>query len=143
VTNSSGIKFRFGGGSLYLLPRLRGEFNAGRNELTVNRTAAMFIVFTTTPDRALANTLADKLVREKLAACVQILPQMTSVYVWEGEVRRDEEHLLLIKTSPTKYTVVESCIKKNHTYAVPEIVAVETKEVSEGYRAWLEGYLQS
>ena len=101
----------------------------------------MLIVITTAPDRALANTLADKLVREKFAACVQILPQMTSVYFWEGEVQRDEEHLLIIKTSRGKYAEVESVIKANHSYEVPEIVAFESAEVSDRYREWLEGYV--
>jgi len=101
----------------------------------------MYIVLTTVPDRALANTLADKLVREKLAACVQILPQMTSVYVWEGDVQRDEEHLLLIKTTAEKYAQAEVCIKENHTYDIPEIVALESEKVSDKYRGWLEGYL--
>ena len=101
----------------------------------------MFIVFTTTPDRALANMLADRLVVEKLAACVQILPQMTSVYFWEGEVRRDEEHLLLIKTLPEKFEALESFIKENHTYDEPEIAAIESSRVSPGYQRWLERYL--
>ena len=101
----------------------------------------MIVILTTVPDRALANTLADGLVREKLAACVQILPQMTSVYFWEGEVQRDEEHLLLIKTAEEKYSQVEAFIRENHTYDVPEIVAVRADQVSAAYRDWLEGYL--
>ncbi len=102
----------------------------------------MFIVLTAVPDLALADTLADGLVRERLAACVQILPKMTSVYFWEGEVQKDEEHLLLIKTSREKYDEVEAFIIANHSYDVPEIVAVETVRVSEKYRAWLEGYVR-
>lgn len=102
----------------------------------------MIIVFTTAPDRALANELADKIVRAKLAACVQILPQMTSVYYWEGDVQRDEEHLLLIKTSAEKYADLEGFIKENHTYDVPEIAAIETEKVSRQYREWLERYLE-
>ena len=101
----------------------------------------MIVIITTVPDRALANTLADKLVRERLAACVQILPQMISVYFWEGEVQRDEEHMLLIKTSRDKYSAVEAFIKENHTYDVPEIVALESVSVSDKYREWLEGYI--
>lgn len=101
----------------------------------------MIIILTTVPDRALANTLAGKLVEERLAACVQILPQMTSVYYWEGEVQRDDEHLLLIKTQEDKYTEIEDFIKHNHTYDVPEIVSLRPVRVSDDYRAWLEGYL--
>ena len=74
----------------------------------------MIIILTTVPDRALANTLASKLVEERLAACVQILPQMTSVYYWDGEVQRDEEHLLLIKTQEDKYTEIEDFIKQTY-----------------------------
>ncbi len=101
----------------------------------------MIIILTTVPDRALANTLASKLVEERLAACVQILPQMTSVYYWDGEVQRDEEHLLLIKTQEDKYTEIEDFIKQNHTYDAPEIVSLRTVRVSDDYRTWLEGYL--
>ena len=101
----------------------------------------MLIVLTTTPDRALANTLADEIVRAKLAACVQILPQMTSVYYWNGEVQRDEEHLLLIKTSTAKFAELETFIRENHTYDTPEIVGIESTSVSAKYREWLEGYV--
>ena len=101
----------------------------------------MIIILTTVPDRALANTLASKSVEERLAACGQILPQMTSVYYWDGEVQRDEEHLLLIKTQEDKYTEIEDFIKQNHTYDAPEIVSLRTVRVSDDYRTWLEGYL--
>ena len=101
----------------------------------------MFIVLTTTPDRTLANELAERLVNERLAACVQILPQMTSVYFWEGEVQRDEEHLLLIKTLPEKFDRLETFIKANHTYDVPEIAAFESTAVSSEYQSWLESCL--
>lgn len=103
----------------------------------------MLIVLTTTPDRALANKLADKLVTERLAACVQVLPQMTSVYLWEGEIQKDDEYLLLIKTLPEKYAALEALIHKIHSYDTPEIIAIESAEVSSKYRKWMEGYLGS
>lgn len=103
----------------------------------------MLIVLTTAPDRALANELADKIVREKLAACVQILPQMTSVYFWDDEVQRDEEHLLLIKTSAEIFPTLEAFIQENHTYDTPEIIGVESTLVTPKYREWLENYLES
>ncbi|MCC6329407.1 MAG: divalent-cation tolerance protein CutA [Acidobacteria bacterium] len=101
----------------------------------------MIVVLITTPDRALASTLASGLVEQRLAACVQILPQMTSVYYWEGEVQRDEEHLLLIKTREDKFTEIEDFIKQNHTYDVPEIVSLRPVRVSDDYRNWLENCL--
>ena len=98
----------------------------------------MFIVLTTVPNIAEAESLASRIVEEKLAACVQILPQMTSVYVWEGKVQKENEHLLLIKTTNEKYSELEAFITSDHSYDVPEIVAVESVNVAEPYRHWLE-----
>ncbi|HUF04848.1 MAG TPA: divalent-cation tolerance protein CutA [Aridibacter sp.] len=102
----------------------------------------MIIVFTTAPDRKEADALAEAIVRQKLAACVQVLPEMTSFYFWEGEVQKEPEHLLLIKTSESSYGPLEAFILENHSYDEPEIVAVQASNVSEGYRKWLEGYVK-
>ncbi|QQS40977.1 MAG: divalent-cation tolerance protein CutA [Acidobacteriota bacterium] len=101
----------------------------------------MLIVFTTTPDRQQAESLAEAIVNKRLAACVQILPEMTSFYFWEGKVQKEPEHLLLIKTLESSYEALEAFILENHSYDEPEIVAVEASEVSEGYLKWLEGYV--
>jgi len=101
----------------------------------------MLIVLTTTASADEAASLAEKIVSAKLAACVQILPQMTSVYSWEGEVRRESEHLMLIKTLPEKYDELELFIKANHSYGVPEIAAVSAERASEQYLEWMKGYL--
>jgi uncharacterized protein involved in tolerance to divalent cations len=63
----------------------------------------MLIVLTTTPNPEEAENLAEKLVAEKLAACVQVLPPMKSFYFWEGAIQKDAEHLLLIKTLDEKF----------------------------------------
>lgn len=97
----------------------------------------MLIVFTTTPTIEEAESLARKIVEANLAACVQVLPQMQSFYVWDGEVQNDSEHLLLIKTLPEKYTILENFINGNHSYEVPEIIAVKAEKVSESYQKWM------
>ncbi len=97
----------------------------------------MLIVFTTTPNSEEAETLAKKIVEAKLAACVQVLPPMKSFYFWEGEVQNEAEHLLLIKTLPEKYSILESFIQGNHSYEVPEIVAVTAEKVSSDYLNWI------
>jgi periplasmic divalent cation tolerance protein len=97
----------------------------------------MLVVMTTVPSEDEAEKLAGILVAERLAACVQILPKMTSVYVWKGETQREAEHLLLIKTAEEKYAEVEQAISANHSYDVPEIVAIRSAEVSETYLKWL------
>lgn len=101
----------------------------------------MIIVLTTVPNHQEGEQLADKLIIAKLAACVQILPPMTSVYFWEGELQKENEHLLLIKTLPEKYDELEAFIKENHSYDVPEIVAINPEHVSDGYLKWMQDYL--
>ena len=101
----------------------------------------MLIVLTTTPNLAEAENLAEKIVEAKLAACVQILPEMKSVYFWEGAVRKEPEYLLLIKTLPEKYKDLETFIQTNHSYDVPEIAALSAEKDSESYLAWMLGYL--
>lgn len=97
----------------------------------------MLIVFTTTPSGEEAELLAKKLVEANLTACVQILRQMTSVYVWEGKLQKENEHLLLIKTLPEKWDELHAFITAHHSYDVPEIVAVDAEKVSEPYQTWL------
>lgn len=102
----------------------------------------MLIVFTTVSSAKEAEALAHKLVESKLAACVQILPPMISVYSWKDEIEKDSEILLLIKTLPEKYDELEKFISENHPYEVPEIVAIQAEKVSESYLGWLRNYLQ-
>ena len=101
----------------------------------------MLIVLITTPTASEAQDIAKKIVTAKLAACVQVLPPMTSYYYWEGEVQNDSEHLLLIKTLDDKYEALERFILENHSYEVPEIVAIKAERVSESYYGWLAAYL--
>lgn len=97
----------------------------------------MLIVLTTVSTSTEAEALAEKIVTQKLAACVQILPPMTSVYVWEEKLQKESEHLLLIKTLPEKYGEVEAFIFANHSYDVPEIIAIRADRVGEPYLKWL------
>lgn len=97
----------------------------------------MLIVLTTVSDEAEGEALAEKIVVAKLAACVQVLPQMMSVYLWEDKLQKEQEYLLLIKTLPEKWDELSSFIAEHHTYDVPEIVAIDAKNVSETYCNWL------
>ena len=99
---------------------------------------SMLIVLTTTPNITEAESLAEKIVDAKLAACVQILPQMTSFYIWEGKLQKEGEHLLLIKTLPEKWDDLRDFITANHSYEVPEIVAIDSEKVSEPYLKWIK-----
>jgi len=102
----------------------------------------MLVVLTTTPNAEEAETLARKIVEARLAACVQVLPPMKSFYFWENEIQIDAEHLLLIKTLPEKFDALKDFIQANHSYSVPEIVALAAEKVSENYLSWIKDYLR-
>jgi periplasmic divalent cation tolerance protein len=102
----------------------------------------MLIVLTTTPNIEEAESLARKIIEAKLAACVQILPQMKSFYFWENAVQVDAEHLLFIKTLAEKFDELEKFIQSNHSYEIPEIVAIPAEKVSESYFDWINDYLK-
>ncbi|RMG05302.1 MAG: divalent-cation tolerance protein CutA [Acidobacteria bacterium] len=101
----------------------------------------MLVVFTTVPNKEEGETLARKIVEQRLGACVQVLPQMTSFYFWQGEIQKDSEHLILIKTLPEKYKDLQDFIIKNHSYSVPEIIALSVQDAFQGYLEWAKDYL--
>ncbi len=95
------------------------------------------IVFMTAPGREEAGRLADLLVGKRLAACVQIMPEMESVYRWQGKVERQREVLLIAKTVSSKFGEIESEVVKCHSYETPEIVAFPLTAGSRPYLEWL------
>jgi periplasmic divalent cation tolerance protein len=96
------------------------------------------VVFITTANREEAARLADMLVGSRLAACVQILPEIESVYRWKGQVQREAEVLLLAKSTRARFDELERQTRAIHSYETPEILAVPAAAVSEPYRKWLE-----
>jgi periplasmic divalent cation tolerance protein len=105
--------------------------------------ADLQIVLCTTPDRETAELIADTLVSQQLAACVNILPGVTSVYRWQGAIEHSEELLLIIKTSQTVWPMLEAQIQALHPYELPEIVAVPIKTGEAEYIQWLENSIPS
>jgi len=99
------------------------------------------VVLTTVPNAEEAKTLARKIVEAKLAACVQILPAMQSVYIWENAIQTESESLLLIKTLADRYVELERFIRANHSYDTPEIVALSAERISASYLEWLQNSL--
>ncbi len=85
-----------------------------------------------------AEDLAKRLVSSRLAACVNILPGLTSVYEWKGEVERDSELLLLAKTTEARYPALEDALRQAHPYELPEIVCVPIVAGLSGYLEWIE-----
>ena len=96
------------------------------------------VVFSTFPDAETARKIGRVLVEEKLAACVNILPGIESIYRWKGEVETSDEVLALIKTTIGKYHLLEQRIRALHSYEMPEIVAFRLHDGLPDYLNWLE-----
>lgn len=95
------------------------------------------VVLVTVPDLETARHMGRTLVEERLAACVNILPGLTSIYRWEGEVAEDSELLLLIKTRTERYRALEARIKELHPYTLPEVLALQVYNGSVDYLRWI------
>lgn len=96
------------------------------------------IVVTTLPDRAHACSLGEVLVRERLAACAQVLGPMESVYHWKGALQRASEWRLELKTAAVRLAALERRLHELHPYAVPECVTLPIAQGSDAYLRWLD-----
>lgn len=95
------------------------------------------LMMTNCPDRETASQLARQLLEQQLAACVNILPGMRSMYHWQGEIESADEVALLIKTTKLRYAQLEQTIKALHPYQVPEIIALPIVAGSSDYLHWI------
>lgn len=95
------------------------------------------LVLVTAPDAAVARTLARGLVEAKHAACVNVLPGLTSFYRWEGTIHEDAEVLLLIKTRAAALPALQAFVRAHHPAKVPEIVALDVAAGDRQYLDWV------
>ena len=95
------------------------------------------VVLTTFPVDRDVDQFAQTLVREKLAACVNVLPAMRSIYSWKGKIETSEERQVLIKTSSSRVRDLELRVKALHPYEVPEFVVIPIVEGSHDYLSWI------
>ena len=99
------------------------------------------VVLSTAPDLDVARRLARTLVAERLVACCNVVPGLTSVYHWRGEVREEGEVLLVLKTTAEQLDALRARLVREHPYDVPELVALEPNWVEPRYLEWLVGSL--
>jgi periplasmic divalent cation tolerance protein len=96
------------------------------------------IVFSTVDSKDSADKIAETLVAEKLAACVNVVGPISSVYWWEGKIEKSEEYLLIIKSRRDLLNALMRRLKEAHPYKVPEILAVKVDRGNEDYLAWID-----
>src|SRR5918911_1450695 len=99
--------------------------------------AEAIVVLMTAGSREEAARLAELLIGARLAACVQLMPEMESVYWWEGQIERSPEILLIAKTTQDKFTELEQAVRSIHSYDTPEIIALDITAASKPYLDWL------
>jgi len=102
---------------------------------------AALVVLSTFPDAEQAAEVARVLVDEQLAACVNLVPAIRSIYRWQGAVHDDAEALAIIKTTPARYPALAARLAALHPYEVPEILALPLADGHPPYLAWLAGQL--
>jgi len=100
-------------------------------------TTDVLLAFCTCPDEATATRIAEALVTERLAACVNRLPTLTSVYRWQGKIERDTETLLLIKTTDVRFDALCERLSDLHPYELPEIIATPVTKGLPEYLQWV------
>jgi periplasmic divalent cation tolerance protein len=105
--------------------------------------ASFQVVLVTVGKREEAESLAETLVSERLAACVNIIPHCRSYYRWEGKLSRDDELLLFVKSKQSLFAVLRDRIAELHSYDVPEIIALDIQNGSRAYLDFLADNLES
>ena len=104
--------------------------------------AEFIVVFVTTSNEEEAEKIAMKLINSGLSPCVNIITSCRSIYQWKGEVRSDEEALMLIKSKKDLFGQLEELVRVSHSYDVPEIISVGLSDISPHYEGFLRGFLR-
>lgn len=95
------------------------------------------MVYCTCPSLEAGKDIASKVVEAKLAACVNLVPNITSIYRWENKIEESSEILLILKTSEKVYRLLEAEILKHHPYECPEVIGIPIEHGYKGYLEWL------
>lgn len=96
------------------------------------------VAMTTTNTEREAKKIAAALIDKKIAACVQLIPKILSIYEWKGSIHEDQEYLLLIKMPEKNINAAKKLIKENHSYEVPEFLVLPVVDGMDEYLKWME-----
>ena len=97
----------------------------------------ILLVMTTTADIETGKMLARQIINQQLAACCNIVPKITSIYRWQGELCEEQECLLVIKTAKTRFNQLNELIQTQHPYTTPEVIALPITSSSQEYLSWV------
>lgn len=100
-----------------------------------------YVVFITVPVEK-AKDIAEYMIKEKLGACVNVISEVSSIYWWKGNIERDKESFLVVKTSGNKIQDLIDKVKSVHPYTVPEIIAIPVEVGNEDYLKWIDESLE-
>ncbi|GAB1439289.1 divalent cation tolerance protein CutA [Providencia sp.] len=107
------------------------------NNASADSTQQPCLVLCTTNSHESAIKITQHLLANRLAACVSLLPEIMSIYLWEGNITQDKEILLLIKTTQANQLSLFQAIKEIHPYEIPELIRLDSSQVEDNYLQWL------
>ncbi|OIV97863.1 hypothetical protein TanjilG_12620 [Lupinus angustifolius] len=133
-------------GLVHSLPLFRSKLGYSTNTVQShsirmeanNNTVPSIVVYVTVPNKESGKKLAESIVKEKLAACVNRVPGIESVYQWKGEIQTDSEELLIIKTRQSLLEALTEHVKANHEYDVPEVISLPINGGNLKYLEWIK-----
>ncbi|KAI4484564.1 PREDICTED: protein CutA homolog [Polistes canadensis] len=123
--------------TLLMIFSLLRNFYVYGNKTMSNYTGIHSVAYVTVPNVEVAKKLAHDIVKNKLAACVNIIPQVISVYEWENKINEDSELLMMIKTRTDTVDALTDYVKKNHPYTVCEVISLPIQNGNEQYLKWI------
>ncbi|RWR92487.1 protein CutA, chloroplastic [Cinnamomum micranthum f. kanehirae] len=129
-----------------LLPLLRSKFTSQSSAKSIHstgmegnsNTVPSIVVYVTVPNKEAGKKLAESILKEKLAACVNRVPGIESMYFWEGKIQTDSEELLIIKTRESLLKALTEHVKSNHEYEVPEVISMPITGGNLKYLEWIK-----
>lgn len=99
------------------------------------------IIYVTTPTFDMAKVISKELLNLKLVACCSIIPNISSMFIWENEIKYSNEYLIVIKTKTNLFDKISEIIKNNHEYEVPEIICTKIEKGNKDYLNWIDSII--
>jgi periplasmic divalent cation tolerance protein len=126
-----------------ITPRWKGYLATMVVPLMKKSAGQVLVVLVTAVNQREAVRIGEEMVNAKLAACANIIPGIQSIYRWKGKVVKEQEVLLILKSSTPRYRALEKAIKTMHTYEIPEIIALSVKKGLDKYIGWVRSETHS